>query len=254
MTTSQFSDTVVVVTGAAGGLGRAISQTFAAGGAQVVMVDHPRSDVMAVAADLGSDVIGVDVDLTTDDAPAEVIVAATKAFGAVHVLVNNAGVNRMASLLKTSDADFDTVLDINLRALFRLTRATVDAMRPQGHDPRHAIVNVASVNGLGAYSGAHAYSASKAGVIGFTRSSARELGRYGIRVNAVAPGLIRTAMTHNPDGSAQDWVGDQVQGIPLRRIGEPDDVARVVAFLASPAAGYISAQVIKIDGGGLPEM
>lgn len=249
-----LTDSVVVVTGAAGGLGRAITTELLGAGAQVVMVDRPDSGVRDHADAYGAPAVAVGVDLTEDDAAAQVVTAATTSFGALHVLVNNAGIIRMAPLLKTDDDNFDATLDVNLRAPFRLTRAAVDVMRAQGHDVRHAIVNMASVNGMGAYSGAHAYSASKAGLIGLTRSTARELGPFGIRVNAVAPGLIRTAMTHEPDGSPQSWVGAQVQGIPLRRIGEPADVAKVVAFLASPAAAYVSAQVLKVDGGGLPEM
>lgn len=248
---TRLGDAVAVVTGAAGGLGRAITAGLVSRGARVLAVDRATSSV----AELSSEAVTpAQVDLTAADAPDTVVEAAVAAFGGLHVLVNNAGINLLASLRGTTDEHFDTTIDINLRAVFRLTRAAVAQMRAQGRDPRHAIVNIASVNGLGAYSGAHAYAASKAGVVGFTRSTARELGRHGIRVNAVAPGLIRTPMTHHPDGTPHDWVGDQVAGIPLGRIGEPADIAEVVAFLASPAAAYVSAQVLKVDGGGLPEM
>lgn len=247
-------DTVAVVTGAAGGIGRAITAELLDEGAAVVLVDHPASAVLEVAEGLGDRATGLEVDLTTETAPQDIVSAVQGAFGAPHVLINNAGIYKIAALSKTTDADFDAVLDVNLRALFRLTRAAVDVMRRQGRDPRHSIVNIASVNGLGAYSGAHPYSASKAGVIGLTRGMARELGPHGIRVNAVAPGLIRTPMTHGKGGAAFGWVETAVQGIPMRRVGEPEDVARVVAFLASPAAAYVSAQVLKVDGGGLPEV
>ncbi|MEE8601449.1 SDR family NAD(P)-dependent oxidoreductase [Euzebya tangerina] len=254
---APLEGTTAVVTGAAGGLGAAITGELLAQGARVLMVDRPGSGIDTSTAAEGTHALATD--LTDDGAPAAVVTAAQEAFGALHILVNNAGVIRMASLRRTNDDNFDTTLAVNLRAAFRLTRAAVDVMRhqidqaPDTRD-RHAIVNIASVNGMGAYSGAHAYAASKAGIIGLTRSTARELGPHGIRVNAVAPGLIRTPMTHEPDGSPQPWVGEQVQGIPLRRVGEPADVARVVAFLASQNAAYVSAQVLKVDGGGLPEM
>ncbi len=245
---------VAIVTGAAGGLGRAITSRLLDDGLRVLLVDHPASAVHDVAAELGDDAVALAVDLTDDRAPDDVVAAAVETFGGVQVLVNNAGINRMASVLKTTDEDFDRVVDVNLRAAFRLLRAVVGRMRDQGRDERHAIVNIVSVNGLGAYSGAYGYAASKAGLAGITRSTARELGPYGIRVNAVAPGLIRTPMTHGDDGLPSDWVRTQVEGIPLQRVGEPDDIARVVAFLASPAAGYVSAQVVRVDGGGLPEI
>lgn len=250
----MLADTVAVVTGAAGGMGRAITVELLAHGARVLMVDHPASALHDVAAELGEGARTLAVDLTTATAPDDVVAAAREAFGAVHVLVNNAGINRLSSLLKTTDEDFDAVIDVNLRAAFRLMRATVGAMRSQGRDHRHAILNVASVTGIGAYGGAHGYTASKAGLIGLTRSTARELGPFGIRVNAVAPGLVRTPMTHGSDGLPADWVQTQVEGIPLGRVGEPEDIARVVAFLVSPAAAYVSAQVVVVDGGGLPEI
>lgn len=252
--TPALADTVAVVTGAAGGMGRAIAAELLDQGARVLLVDHPASAVMDLDLGPADRAVPLAVDLTGADAPTGVIAAARDAFGAVHVLVNNAGINRLSSLLKATDEDFDAVIAVNLRAAFRLMRATVGAMRDQGRDPRHAILNVASVTGMGAYGGAHGYSASKAGLIGLTRSTARELGPFGIRVNAVAPGLIRTPMTHGSDGLPADWVQTQVDGIPLGRVGEPEDVARVIAFLVSPAAAYVSAQVVVVDGGGLPEI
>lgn len=247
----MLSGHVVVVTGAAGGIGRATVAEVRHHRGRVVAVDHPATDLASVADD--DDVVAVPVDLTTEDAPDRVVAAAADAFRGATALVNNAGINRTASLLKTSDEDFDAVLDVNLRAAFRLTRAVVGDWQRRGRDDRRAIVNIASVNGLRAFGGAHGYAASKAGLVGLTRSTSRELGPHGVRVNAVAPGLVRTPMTHDDDGLPGDWVAERVAGVPLRRIGEPEDIARVIAFLLSPLAGYLTGQVLFVDGGGLPE-
>lgn len=244
---------VLLVTGADGGIGRAVMTEALDRGARVVMIDHPGSEVMDTAARHGDDVVGVAVDLTCSDAPEVVLEATARSFGPATVLVNNAGIKRSASLVNTSDEDFDAVLDVNLRAAFRLSRAVVDDWRGRDRDERRAIVNVVSVNGLHSFSGAHGYAASKAGLVGLTRSMARELGPHGIRVNAVAPGMIRTPMTHGPDGLPADWMDQALEGVPLRRVGEPHDIARVIAFLASSLAGYVTGQVVVADGGGLPE-
>lgn len=202
---------VLLVTGADGGIGRAVMSEALDHGARVVMIDHPSSEVMDTAARHGDDVVGVAVDLTCSDAPEVVLEATAGSVGPATVLVNNAGIKRSASLVNTSDEDFDAVLDVNLRAAFRLSRAVVDDWRGRDRDERRAIVN------------------------------------------AVAPGMIRTPMTHGPDGLPADWMDQALEGVPLRRVGEPHDIARVIAFLASSLAGYVTGQVVVADGGGLPE-
>jgi 3-oxoacyl-[acyl-carrier protein] reductase len=250
----QFTGEVVLVTGAAGGLGRAISLAFASAGARVAITDLDAGGLSdtATAVAAVNEVWSAAADISAPTTPDDLVARVVADLGDLHVVVNNAGILRNGALHRMDDATFDAVIDVNLRATFRMMRAAARHLRDRGADGRRAIVNIASVNGLRGFSGSANYAASKAGVVGLTRAAARELGPSGVRVNAVAPGLIRTPMT-GPEGIRPGWTEQVAAGIPLGRIGEPEEVAEAVTFLASGAASYVSGQILVVDGGGLPE-
>lgn len=235
-----------VVTGAARGIGREIAGRLAQAGAALAMVDVAEESVTQSAAEVARDgrtVRGYRCDVSSfDDAAAlgERIVAD---FGRVDVLVNNAGITRDKLLLRMTSEDWGQVIAVNLTGAFNVTKALAPAMLKQRGG---SIINIASVVGQSGNAGQANYAASKAGLIGLTKSLAREFAARGVRVNAVAPGFIRTAMT---DSLSEDVQNQMKQAIPLGRFGEPADVADVVMFLASNLAGYITGQVINCDGG-----
>ncbi len=239
--------TVAVVTGGSRGIGRAVCLAFAAAGARVVVGYRSRSDaaeevVSAIAARGGTAVAqGGDVSVR-DDADA-LIGAARERFGRVDVLVNNAGLTRDGLLLRMRDEDWREVLKADLDGAFFCLRAAAKVMLKQRSG---RIINVASVAGLVGNPGQANYSAAKAGLIGLTRTAAAELGPRQITVNAVAPGWIETDMTHSLPETLRRAA---LERIPLGRMGQPDDVAQAVLFLASPAAAYITGTVLVVDGG-----
>jgi 3-oxoacyl-[acyl-carrier protein] reductase len=248
----RFEQQVALVTGAAGGIGAATARRLAGEGAAVVLVDRDEPAVAAVAAALradghAADAVAADV---TDAAGVEAFVAeAAERHGRLDVLVNNAGVTRDNLLFKLTDEEWDTVLDVNLKSAFLCSRAAQRVMVAAG---RGAIVSLSSRSALGNRGQAN-YAAAKAGVKALTSTIALELGPFGIRANAVAPGYIATAMT---DATARRLGLDPEEhrarvaaATPLRRVGVPDDVASVVAFLASSDAAYVSGQTIEINGG-----
>jgi 3-oxoacyl-[acyl-carrier protein] reductase len=242
----DFSGKTAVVTGAARGIGREIAGRLVDAGAAVAMVDVVEESVVQSAVEAsrgGQTVRGYRCDVSSfDDAAAlgERIVAD---FGRVDVLVNNAGITRDKLLLRMTADDWGQVIAVNLTGAFNVTKALAPAMLKQRGG---SIINIASVVGQMGNAGQANYAASKAGLIGLTKSLAKEFAARGVRVNAVAPGFIRTAMT---DSLSEDVQNQMKQAIPLGRLGEAADVADVVMFLASSLAGYVTGQVINCDGG-----
>lgn len=241
MSTTQ-SRRVAIVTGAARGIGRAIALELAAQGCTVVVVDVDEAGARATAADCGGDSIGTALDVTDRSAVDAAVADVVARFGQVHVLVNNAGINRDAMLHKMTDEQWDDVLAVDLTAVFLLCRAVGTYMREHSYG---RIVNVASASWMGNI-GQTNYAAAKAGVVGLTRSVAKELARRQVTANAVCPGFVLTDMTRALPEKIFDA---QLERIPLGRPGEPEDVAEVVAFLASDRARYVTGEVINVGGG-----
>ena len=243
---SQFANQIAVVTGAGRGIGRAIALKFAAEGADVVCVSRTAENSEKVAGEIRALsrkawAHALDVsDAAAVGAAAEKILAEA---GRVDVLVNNAGVTRDGLLMRMSEADWDTVLDTNLKGAFLFTKAFTRALLKQKSG---RIINVASIIGLIGNAGQCNYSASKAALIGFTKAVARELASRGITVNAIAPGFIETDMTAAVNEEMRKQL---LANIPLNRFGHPDEIAEAALFLAGPAARYITGQVLTVDGG-----
>jgi 3-oxoacyl-[acyl-carrier protein] reductase len=242
----QLENQVAVVTGAGRGIGRAIALKFAAHGADIVAVDL-KTDFVQETVDevrkLGRKAWAVAAnvsEIASVDSAVEQILAAA---GKVDILVNNAGITKDGLLMRMSEADWDAVLDINLKGTFLFTKGFSRAFLKQRSG---RIVNIASVIGLIGNAGQCNYAASKAGVIGFTKSVARELASRGITANAIAPGFIETKMTEALSPEARAALLKQ---IPLASLGQPEDVAEVALFFASPAARYVTGQVLAVDGG-----
>jgi 3-oxoacyl-[acyl-carrier protein] reductase len=243
---SLLTDRCAVVTGSAQGIGRAIATVLAGQGAKVVIADINAEAAASTAAELnasGARAVAVTCDVTNEAAVESLIDAAVSEFGTVDVMVNNAGITRDATMPKMSLADFRTVLDVHLVGAWLGTRAAARVMREQR---RGSVVNISSISGKVGNFGQTNYSAAKAGMIGLTKASAKELARFGVRVNAIQPGLIRTAMTA---AMPSEVLAKMMADIPLGRMGEPEDIANVALFLASDLSAYLTGTVTEVAGG-----
>ncbi|MBW8056424.1 MAG: 3-oxoacyl-[acyl-carrier-protein] reductase [candidate division NC10 bacterium] len=237
---------VAVVTGGSRGIGRAVASALAREGVAVTLCARDRVAVEKVAAELegsGAQVLAVKADVTQTSDVEQMIEACLERFGSLNILVNNAGITRDNLLLRMKDDEWETVLNTNLKGVFHCTRA---ALRPMLKQRGGRIINLTSVIGIMGNPGQANYAAAKAGIIGLTKATAKEVASRGITVNAVAPGFVETDMTHALDPKQQEAIRSQ---IPLGRFATPEEVAELVVFLASDRAAYITGQVIHINGG-----
>jgi 3-oxoacyl-[acyl-carrier protein] reductase len=235
----------VVITGGSRGLGAGLVESFLASGDRVATCARSATpQVEAWREAHADDLLFEAVDLADREAVGEFVAAVSRRWDSIDVLVNNAGVARDGVLALFSDDDVDTVVDLNLKGTIHLTRLVVRRMLAR--ERRGRIVNVSSIVGLTGYRGLAVYSATKAALDGLTRALARELGSVGITVNSVAPGYLRTEMSHGLD---EAQLGQIVRRTPAGRLGEPADIARAVQFLAAPESDYLTGQVLVVDGG-----
>lgn len=238
-----MKDTVTIVTGGAQGIGRSIAEFLASKGGDIAVFDiSDGSEVVGAVQGMGRRAAFYEVDVTSLQAVTDAVEQVVKDLGAVHNLVNNAGITIDRLLIRMKEEDWDRVLQVNLKSAFNCTKAVVRHLMRTGG----AIVNISSVIGVMGNAGQANYAASKAGMIGLTKSIAKEYGERGVRVNAVAPGFIRTRMTDALDEKTKQ---ELFRAIPLKKLGEPLDVAHAVYFLLSGYGSYITGEVINVNGG-----
>ena len=236
-----------IITGASRGIGKAIALRFAEEGANIAFTDLNRDEIMekteSEIKEKGVKVIGYASNASSFDDANELIDKVAEEFGQIDILVNNAGITRDNLLMRMQEKDWDMVMNVNLKSIYNLTKAVQRVMMKQRNG---SIINMSSVVGVSGNAGQSNYSASKAGMIGFTKSIAQEIGSRNIRCNAIAPGFIETEMTHTlSDDVREGWI----KSIPLRRPGTGDDVANVAVFLGSDLSSYVTGQVITVCGG-----
>ena len=247
MPSLSLTGRVALVTGSTRGIGRAIAETLAASGARVAVTgrdaERANESASAIAESSGRDVRGYSADIGITEDASQLVSAVERDFGSLDILVNNAGLTRDGLLMRLKDDDWDAVINANLRGAFATCRAATRGMMKRRWG---RIINIASIVGITGNKGQANYAASKAGLIGLTKSIAKELGSRNILANVVAPGFIDTDMTSAMTAEARESL---TAGIPLERLGAPSDIAGMVNFLASDLAGYITGQVFVVDGG-----
>ncbi|QZH58349.1 3-oxoacyl-ACP reductase FabG [Mycolicibacterium farcinogenes] len=242
---SLLTGRTAVVTGGAQGLGLAIARRFIGEGARVVLGDVNLEATEAAAAELGGAEVATAVrcDVTSSVEVEALVQAAVERFGGLDIMVNNAGITRDATLRKMTEEQFDQVIAVHLKGTWNGTKSAAAIMR---ENKRGAIVNMSSISGKVGLVGQTNYSAAKAGIVGMTKASAKELAHLGVRVNAIQPGLIRSAMT---EAMPQHIWDQKLAEIPMGRAGEPDEVAKVALFLASDLSSYMTGTVLEVTGG-----
>ena len=237
---------VAFVTGASRGIGKAVARLFGSQGVKVVCASRTAADLERVVKDItdsGGEAMATPLDTADTSAFSAAVIQAAERFGPIHILVNNAGIVRDKLILRMSETDWDSVLDVNLKGYFNGIKAATPFMMKNRFG---RIINITSVVGITGNAGQSNYAAAKAGAIGLTKSAAKELASRNITVNAIAPGYIETDMTGQ---LSEDVKNELTTQIPLKRIGSPDDVAQLVSFIASDEAGYITGQTISVNGG-----
>ncbi len=245
----NLKDKVAIVTGSSRGIGKEIALKFAQNGAKLV-INYPfageednAKGVVEEIEELGGEAIALEADVTDGKSIKRLAKEVKKRFGKIDILVNNAGITRDKLLMRMKESDWDAVLEVNLKGAFNATKAVMRTMMKQRSG---RIINISSVVGLMGNAGQANYSASKAGLIGLTKSTAKEIAKRGVTVNAIAPGFIETAMTDQLDDNV---VEKMLAAIPLNAFGKPEDIANTALFLASDQARYITGEVIRVDGG-----
>ncbi|OGU60506.1 MAG: beta-ketoacyl-ACP reductase [Ignavibacteria bacterium GWF2_33_9] len=243
----NLSDKIAIVTGGASGIGAAISFKLAECGANVAIIDKKEvleaQTIINTIEELGRKCVFICADISDFQASGNAILEILSKFGKIDILVNNAGINKDGVIWKMTEEQWDNVININLKGYFNYIRAVAPVFREQNFGK---IINISSINGMRGKFGQANYSAAKAGIIGLTKTIAKELGKYNVNVNAIAPGLIDTEMMKNADESVRE---NAIKEIVIGRIGLPDEIANVAAFLSSDLSRHITGEIIKVDGG-----
>ena len=242
----NLSNKIAIVTGASRGIGSAIAHNLSKAGAKVVLISRSIDALKSVESEIksnGGEAISITADVSNLESFTNAISQVVETWGTVDILINNAGITKDNIILRLKEEDWDAVIDINLKGCFNGIKAVT---RPMLKSRSGRIINITSVIGLIGNSGQSNYAASKAGILGLTKSIAKELGSRNITVNAIAPGYIQTEMTDNLDQTSKD---NLMKSIPLQRLGKPEEIASLVCFLVSEEAAYITGQTLNVDGG-----